>query len=106
MGFSFLLHKRRFHFIFFPALKFCFPGLAILNAYPKVPNLQPEAIWPPRGHVAMSQLVVTQWEGAPAVGIWWVQDRGATKHPKMQGQLPTTKNHTTQNVSSAEVEKH
>lgn len=54
----------------------------------------------------MSQLVVTQWEGATAVGIWWVQDRDAAKHPQIRGQLPATKSHSAPNVHRAEVEKH
>lgn len=54
----------------------------------------------------MSQLVVTQWEGATAVGIRWVRDRDAIQHLQIQGKLPTTKNHAAQNVNNAKAEKH
>ena len=40
-----------------------------------------------------------------ATGFWWVEAMDATKNPAMHRIAPTTKNHATQNVSSAEEEE-
>ena len=36
---------------------------------------------------------------------FWIEARGAAKHPQIHRTAPTTKNDPTQNVSGAEVEK-
>lgn len=46
---------------------------------------------PPTGHVAMSGDVFGchGWGvGGCAIGIWWVEARGATKHPTGHGTVP------------------
>lgn len=99
-------HKRRFCFIF-ASSKILLSWVHSSNAYSKASQTSYlRHLGPPQGTCGN----VTA--GCHTVGrcycCWRVvgQDRDATKHPKIQGELPTTKTLTPPNFHSAEIEKH